>query len=97
MNILITYDISQRWTEVKRALLDEGFKDSWVDNQTRFNLPDTTLWHNKLNNANQAKAMFHEVIEQLNAGQPEDKKIEIERFMAVVFTKWSGIPGKPHS
>jgi hypothetical protein len=96
MNVLITYDIDKRHSEVKQALLRMRFSDRWTSNNITYYLPNTTFWAN-LPTAEKGKELFHEAIAELNQGQTNENKIKIERFMAVVFTSWSGIPGIPHS
>ncbi len=93
MKTLITYDVSKRQDEAKRALIDGGFSDRWDENSVTFHLPDATLWHPDVQNAEGGKILFHDVINRLNKEQPAGNLIEVERFMAVVFLSTSGIPG----
>lgn len=45
MVILLTYDLSSKWTEVKHAAIANGFRDFAITNaDQRFNLPNTTLF-----------------------------------------------------
>lgn len=98
MNVLITYDISNKHPEVKAAMQAEKYKDYWTqDNQTYY-LPNTTLW--KMANditPTSVLAEFQKAVADLNANIPVVKdKIKIERCVAVQFTTWQGIPGEKH-
>lgn len=45
--IILSYDITGKWSAVKKALLEKGYSDvamSLVTNKT-YSLPDTTVWH----------------------------------------------------
>lgn len=97
MKILITYDVSQRHPEVKNEMLNRGFYDVWQKSNTTYNLPNTTLWHPNLTSPQVAIDIFNEVIGQLNAGQPPQNIIRIERLIAVEFSSSAGIIGDPHA
>jgi len=97
MKVLITYDISQRHEEVKKALLEAGLRDRWTGNGMTYYLPETTVWHNNLDNATAGSQLVQDTIRALNEGQPEDRIIDVQRVMAVIFTNWAGNRGEPHS
>lgn len=97
MKVLITYDLNIRHPEVKSELEKLGFADSWESNTVTYYLPNTTLWHNNLLTTDNAENIFLNVIEDLNVGQPPQRIIKAERFIAVPINSWSGIPGEPHS
>jgi len=97
MDVLITYDINIRHSEVKTELKKKGFKDNWKSNEIIYYLPNTTLWYPKLDKITNAQKIFDDVLDSLNEGQPETNKIKVDRFMSVPAYPWSGIPGKPHS
>lgn len=97
MKILITYDVSQRHTEVKQGMLQRGFFDCWQKDNIFYNLPNTTLWHPNLPDAQTAIDIFNEVIAQLNANRHERDIIVVERLIAVDFNSSAGIPGNPHA
>lgn len=99
MNILIAYDINvERHAELKAKLLEASFSDVWHDsNYVPHHLPDTTLWiANIMNNAH-AKAIFDNVIKELNEGKSSDEIIKPTRFIAVQMGITLGIPGDPHA
>lgn len=99
MDVIIAYDVSQRQSEVKRKLLENGFMDRWTNSQhVTYYLPNTTLWHNAQLNPTSAHNLFNAVIAELNKGQQPNKIIKIERFIANQFVAgWSAIPGEPHA
>lgn len=97
MKILITYDISQRHEEVKKALIEAGLQDRWTGNGMTYYLPETSVWHNNLPNATAGSQLFNDIIRTLNEGETEERTIDVLRIMAVVFTNWSGNRGEAHS
>lgn len=97
MKILITYDVSQSQPEVKKELMARGFFDDWIADEKTYYMPNTTLWHPNLTGPDEAKRIIHDVIAKLNLNEPANKKIRIERFIAVPCESWSGIEGDPHA
>ena len=99
MDVIIAYDVSQRQTEVKKKLLENGFMDRWTNPQkVTYYLPNTTLWHHNQISPKTAHDLFNAVIVELNKGQQPNKIIKIERFIANQFVEgWSAIPGQPHA
>lgn len=95
--VLLTYDVSQRHSEVKAALRKKSFYDYWTDNDVKYHLPNTTMWKKgdtitELTVLNDMKA----VIADLNRGEPSNRTIILERCVSVVFASWAAIPGEPH-
>ena len=96
-NVLLTYDISQRHSEVKAALKAKGLRDSWTNENVKYNLPNTTMWKmGDIVTPTTVLADMNTVIADLNRNQPADKVIRLERCMSVAFAGWAGIPGEPH-
>lgn len=95
MNTLITYDVSRRQPEVKKALKDLKYLDYWTENNMIFNLPNTTLWKRDIGQGDALKEM-QTVITKLNQEQPPYNQIELERCACVNVNPWAAIPGKPH-
>jgi hypothetical protein len=97
VQVLLTYDISQRHSEVKAALKDKGFHDSWTVEKIKYNLPNTTMWKKGDSvTALSVKSDMEMVIADLNRYASFDKTIKIERCISVVFSSWAGITGEPH-
>lgn len=94
MNVLITYDINKKHAEVKSAMQKLGYMDSWTVDNTRYYLPNTTLWK-KETSPSQAVEDIKSVITALNNSSPNNK-IKLERCISVSFDKWDGISGEPH-
>lgn len=48
-NVLISYDVNKSHVEVKNALKEKGYMETWKETNasTVYVLPNTTLWHNK--------------------------------------------------
>lgn len=91
MNTILSYDVSDKQTEVKAALLKMGFKDV-IEGNNRVTcwLPNTTLWiEYSLKSPKQAKDDLKIVCSSL--------KIELIRAIAVAFEEWAGVTGKPHT
>jgi hypothetical protein len=97
MNILITYDIDKRHPEVKSALIKAGFSDTWIKNQTKYYLPNTTLWSISFSTLKLANDIFNKTIEDLNIGKTKDSSIHVKHFMSIQFTDSLGITGEPHA
>ncbi len=97
MYILITYDIDIRHPEVKSALINAGFSDSWIKNQTKYYLPYTTLWCIKFSTLKTANDLFNKILEDLNKGKTKDNSINIKHFMSFQFTDFLGVADEPHA
>ena len=96
-NVLLTYDISQRHSEVKAALRKKSFFDYWTDNKVTYYLPNTTMWKKGDGvTANSILDDINAVIADLNRNEPANRFIRLERCMSVAFVGWSGIAGEPH-
>ncbi len=95
MNTLITYDVSGRQPEVKKALKELSYFDSWISDNKTYYLPNTTLWKKDISQSDALKEM-QSVITKLNAGQPTHNQIELERCVCVPSYPWAAIPGRPH-
>jgi hypothetical protein len=95
--ILLTYDLDKRHTEVKTAMIAKGYSKFWMNGQTRYNLPNTTLYKSAAEmTPSVATNDLQEVVAALNRGARPVNVIHIERMVAVEFTNWSGIPGLPN-
>ncbi|MBN4082163.1 hypothetical protein JYT21_00510 [bacterium AH-315-B15] len=97
MKILITYDVDKRHDEVKTALINGGFGQSWKKDTMTYYLPETTVWHSDLSNATNGRELFMDIISSLNDEQSPEKKIDVLRLMVVVFTGWAGNRGADHA
>lgn len=93
MSVLIAYDVSdEAQKEVKEALENHKFFDFWIDsNNTRCELPDTTLYNEHMSHPVQAKRVFTNVIDELNKNRPVDNKIKVLKFIAVISNELVGI------
>jgi hypothetical protein len=99
MDVLLTYDISIRHSEVKAAMLKKGYSDRWTASNIVYNMPNTSLWKKNVTAAT-AIADMKQVVQNLNTGQLIRNQIELERCVAVNFDDsagWAAIPGKAHS
>ena len=96
MKILITYDVDKRKDEVKSALIELGFGQSWSKDTMTYFLPDNAVWHRDLENATTGREQFMELIRKLNVAQAEENIIDVKHLMAVVFTNWAGNRGEAH-
>ncbi|MES2275976.1 MAG: hypothetical protein V4592_08135 [Bacteroidota bacterium] len=95
METLITYDVSRRQPDVKKALKALSYLDYWTADQKTYYLPNTTLWKQNITQAEALKEM-QAVITRLNQGQPLNNQIELERCVCVPVMPWAGITGKEH-
>jgi len=82
-NVLISYDIDKSHTQVKTALKDLGYLERFKNtNDTKtYNLPDTTLWHQK-KSSNQAMIDLKSTCDILN--------VTLEKAIAVKATEFVG-------
>jgi hypothetical protein len=93
---LITYDVSRRQSEVKKALKNLSYYDYWTDNNNNYYyLPNTTLWKTNIT-LYDALTEVKTVVAKLNQGQPVSNQIELERCACVNANPWAAIPGKAH-
>jgi hypothetical protein len=95
MNTLITYDVSRRQPEVKKALKALNYFDYWTDNATTYYLPNTTLCKKDITQDN-ALSEMKTVIAKLNQDQPLSNQIDLERCACVNVNPGAAIPGKAH-
>ena len=84
---LITYDVSAKHIEVKAAMLEKGYSDSWVASGIKYWLPNTTLWNQNVDTT-QALTDLQAVTTYL--------RTTLQRAIAVPSNPWSGIVGLPH-
>lgn len=94
MNILLSFEVSERQQEVITELLSLGYMQSWRvtrgrDTLTYF-LPKNIFWK-KGNHMSPAKAKedLKKVTSRLN--------VDIVRAVAVVFGKFDAVTGEPHA
>ncbi len=85
---IVTYDVSSKHAEVKRAMRARGYLDSWTSEGQTYYLPNTTLWKPDAD-AGTARAEIEAVAKQL--------QVRLERAVAVQHTPWSAIPGIAHA
>lgn len=98
MDVLISYDVDKNSQSiVKKALITAGFKDILTNDNETYNLPNTTLVYEKLKTAMLARANFNRVIDALNEPRPENKKINVTRFVACGISMSTGIEGDEHA
>lgn len=95
MHTLITYDVSRRQTEVKKALKELSYFDAWTSDNITYYLPNTTLWKKDITSEDSLREM-KSIIAKLNQGQPISNQIELERCACVPVNPWAAIPGRPH-
>ena len=93
-NVLLTYDVSIRQTEVKNGMKGKGYYDNIkrsTENET-YTLPNTTIWKKgeELKTETALKDL-QDVIETLNRDVIASNKIKLEKAMAVEFTNWNAI------
>lgn len=93
-NILLTYDINIKQTNVKNAMIRKGYSEEKYSFSSRktFTLPNTTL----LKKEEELRVVtvlndLQEVIDVLNKGIATKDKIILEKAMAVEFTTWKAI------
>lgn len=91
--ILLTYDLQEdllhasKHIQVKDEMIRLGYMVSWKFNNELYTLPNTTLWKKDISTA-QAKTDLLNTAKKFGA--------IVERCVAVVFTSWDAIPGKPY-
>lgn len=87
MSILITYDVPSKHTELKKALLERGYKDqiSGTTCKTIY-FPNTTLYHSAKNSST-----------ALDDVKDECRKLSIslERCVATIWDDWAAKCGEP--
>lgn len=74
--VVLSYDINSLHTKVKKNLEDLGYLEQFksVNNSTIYNLPNTTLWHEK-KSSNQAMKDLKTIC--------KDLKVTIEKAVAI--------------
>lgn len=80
-NVLISYDVNSKHSEVKNALLALNYYDSFTQNGRNHNLPNTTLWH-KEKSSDQAIADVRRVCSNLY--------VTLEKAVAVKASEFVG-------
>lgn len=81
--ILISYDINKYHTDVKDAMIELGYSNSWrYDNQPTYYLPNTTLWHSN-KSSNQAIFDLKNICTRLG--------VTLEKAIAVKATEFVGV------
>lgn len=97
MNVLITYDVSQRQSEVKQKMIELGYYDRWSAFDKIYYLPQTTLWKNNVLDLKTALADLRKAIESLNLYRSAQQPlIELKRCIVVSANPWDGIEGVPN-
>lgn len=81
-NLLISYDVSAKNTEVKAALLALNYYDYFTQDGKNYHLPNTTLFHQK-KSSDQAMADMKKVC--------VDLKVTLEKAVAVKATEFVGL------
>ena len=93
MDAVITYDVSDKQSDVKKEMLARGYMDHWsvtdktTKKKTTYYLPYTTLWK-KVDDLATALADIQAVAQKL--------KVKLERAIALPADLWWAIPGEPH-
>jgi hypothetical protein len=91
-NVLITYDVYNRHSEVKDEMKKLGYFDTIKNVTTGYTLPNTTLWKKSEELKTETVLLdLQNVIQNLNKGVALNNKIELEKAMAVEFTNWKAI------
>lgn len=94
MPILITYDVSDKHTEVKTELLQMGFRNFWFDDKNQKNiLPNTTLFGE--GTPENAITALHNAVDTVNAKILVVPKITITSAVAVSWDEGCGVENKP--
>lgn len=44
MGVVVSYDVSDKNPQMKQAMIDKGYFDSWKEGEVVVNLPNTTMW-----------------------------------------------------
>ena len=88
MEIIITYDISDKHTEFKNEMKLLGYKDKvrGITNCEWIYLPNTTLYHPS-KNPSTAREEARKICKNL--------KIELERCISTIWDNWAAICGEP--
>lgn len=87
-NVLITYDIESKHTEVKNSMKQLGFQDTVAGQTGTVYLPNTTLW--------KANATPKEAIDNLR-GLCDGLRVHLQRAIAMPFDNWYALHGDPHN
>lgn len=98
VNILLTYDISSKHSEVKKAMKAKGYTDHIIDGQNKtVYLPNTSLNLKKEGAAAaQAREDLRAVIAAINSSLPVNAQVVLERQFSVRYDDWAAIYGNPH-
>ena len=85
MKTLLTYDVSQKHTEIKSELLTKGYKKKYtLSSGVECNLPNTTVWKD---NTSPTAAIAD------LTGITDKLRVRLERAFAVDFDTAHGIKG----
>ena len=92
MNVMICFEVSAKQEQVRKELTSKGYMSSWKvkrgKDELTFHLPSNALW-SKGEHSSPAKAKedLQKVSKTLN--------VKITRVVALVVSKWDGMPGSP--
>ncbi|MCC9134857.1 hypothetical protein ACFSKU_19860 [Pontibacter silvestris] len=98
MAVLLTYDVSEKQTEVKNGMKAIGYQESWSYGDHTISLPDASLWKDGINRK-QPIDDLNSIVLSINTGLQEEEKIRVERAVVVEFdfdSGWWAIAGAPH-
>jgi hypothetical protein len=84
MHVLITYDVSDKHSEIIKAMRAKGYANTWSSDKVPYNLPESTLWNNDKTVAEAVKDL-QDIVSELD--------VELKRCMAVPANPWAGITG----
>lgn len=89
MDILLSYDVSDKQGEVKRTLKQLGYYSEFTFREVTIRLPNTTVWKKNTSDVDQAITDIQNIASSLG--------IQLERAIAVPFGSiWQAIRGYPH-
>ena len=89
MDVVVTYDVSAKQSEVKAAMVARGYMDRWNSNDgTTYYLPNTTLWKKNIELRNAVQDI---------AAVAKQFSVKLERAVTVPAAPWDGIPGEAHT
>lgn len=81
-NLLISYDVNSKHSEVKTAMLKLNYHDVFAQYGNTYNLPNTTLCH-QAKSSDQAMADIKKVC--------SDLKVTLEKAVAVKAEEFAGL------
>ena len=92
MNVYLTYDISCRQDEFKAEMIKNGYFDVWYSSNTKFILPDSSLWK-KDSQLNNCLEEVKRTINYLNT-KSDSYPIRLLRCIITPVSPWLGIQGE---